>query len=602
MITHLSIQGLAIIDTLQIDFASGFNVITGETGAGKSILIRALNFLTGGKASADAVRSGWEAATVSGEFVVPREHRVLKVLEQFGISVEKGASIGLLLRRQLHAKGRSQAWVNDTPVTLPSLRAIGSTLVDVFAQHENQRLLNPHEHIDYVDSFLDDPKLRESVRVLGKSCNEKVQALATTLRGFEDKKRQSDYLSFRAEELRRFDPSLEDYQAIRDFCQNAEAFRKTRDPLAQAMALLEGTEGAEAPSQIVREAAKILAQPSTPAGANLPALRERVLACASELDDVSYELGRLLSGMEFDEEKLEQSQERLYGYQELFRKHSVREIEALVAQLETLESELSLLGSIEKKLAQDLAALTDSAQQLKQACERLSVARMQAADSIKNEVEQELNDLHMPGSVFQAEFSVLDRELPVIDWAGFDDGLSRQWEKAGKLLKGVSDQGSEKAQFFLSANPGEPPLPLSRVASGGELSRIMLALKNALAADAETCVLVFDEIDSGISGRVADVVGKKMRSLSSGVQVLCISHLPQVAVYADAHFLVTKKGKGERTQSSIVPLSKEESAREIARLLSGREVSSSSLANAKNLIVAAQSTRRKTKAKPSLHP
>ncbi len=587
MITHLSIQGLAIIDSLQIDFTNGFNVITGETGAGKSILIRALNFLTGGKVTADAVRTGWDAATVSGEFVVPREHRVVNVLEQIGIPLEPGPQLVLLLRRQLHAKGRSQAWVNDTPVTLPSLRAVGITLVDVFAQHENQRLLNPNEHITYVDSFLDDSALRDSVRRLGRECNEKVQALASSLRSFEDKKRQSDYLSFRAQELRNFDPSSEDFTSVRDFCESAEGFRKTRDPMARALGVLEAEQGSEAPSHLVREAAKSLAQfqLTEPVCRDL---HQRLLVCASELDDVSFELGRLLSSMEFDEGKLEQSQERLFGYQELFRKHSVREVGDLVQQLQTLESELSLLSSMDKKLSADLAALHASALALVDACDNLTVARFQAAQIIASEVERELADLHMPGSIFQAEFHPVDRALPELDWTGFDPALVRQWEKVSSLLEGVSESGAQKAHFLLSANPGEPPLPLSRVASGGELSRIMLALKNALATDAETCVLVFDEIDSGISGRVADVVGKKMRSLSKAVQVLCISHLPQVAVYADAHFLVTKKGKGDRTQSSIVPLTKEESAREIARLLSGREVSTSSLANAKNLIASAQ--------------
>ena len=356
MITHLSIQGLAIIDTLQIDFASGFNVITGETGAGKSILIRALNFLTGGKAAADSVRSGWDAATVAGEFVVPREHRVLAVLEEIGIPLENSGSVQLLLRRQLHAKGRSQAWVNDTPVTLPSLRRVGSTLVDVFAQHENQRLLNPNAHVEYVDTFLQEPKLREEVKILGRQTQEQLQSLVGALRDVENRQKQSDYLSFRAEELRKFSPSVAEYETVREFCSQAENFRKTRDPLAQALALLEGGEQAESPSQMIRESAKHLTQPALWLGELAP-LRDRILACAGELDDVNFELGRLLSGMDFDEEKTERYEERLYGYQELFRKHSVREISALVVQLENLESELAQLGNQEKKIADDLAVL-----------------------------------------------------------------------------------------------------------------------------------------------------------------------------------------------------------------------------------------------------
>jgi DNA repair protein RecN (Recombination protein N) len=595
MITQLSIQGLAIIDTLQIDFATGFNVITGETGAGKSILIRALNFLTGGKASPDVVRSGWQAATVSGEFVVPRAHKSVAQLAELGIELEQGPSVTLLLRRQVQSKGRSQAWINDIPVALPSLRVVGHSLLDVFAQHENQKLLNAGDHVDYVDSFLDSPGLREAVRTAGRLCNQTLATLTELLEGALDKQRQSDYLSFRHEELKKFEPSQHDFETIEAYCRQAEGFRKHRDPVAGALALLEGSDGAEPPSGVIREVGKALAGVTEGA-----ALRERVLACARELDDVGFELGRILAGMEFDEQRLEQCQERLYGYQDLFRKHSVRDIEALMTQAQSIAAELGGLSNIEERLEEEVTRLEVAARQLKAAAEKLSVARMQAAQAIKEDVERELEELHMRGSVFQAEFTAVRRELPALP--GMAPELARRWEKLQAVLAGVSEHGAEKAQFFLSANPGEPPLPLSRVASGGELSRIMLALKKALAADAETCVLVFDEIDSGISGRVADVMGRKMRELTENFQVICISHLPQVAVYADSHFLVTKKGKGDRTQSSIVPLSKQESAEEIARLLSGRDVSASSLANAKTLIASAKATKKKkTPMRPSAH-
>jgi DNA repair protein RecN (Recombination protein N) len=587
MIRCLGIQGLAIIDRLQIEFEPGFNVITGETGAGKSILIRALNFLTGAKVSTDVIRSGWEMAQVSAEFTLPKGHRALPVLAGLGIlPQENGSQWSLVLRRQLNQKGRSQAWVNDVLVALPSLRTLGSQLVDVFAQHENQRLLNPSDHTDYVDDFLDQPELRESVRLLGRKCQESVASIAERLRSCEEKQRQSDYLAFRLEELKRFSPTVEDFTKVQELCGRVEQVRKTLDPLKAAFALLEGTDGGESPSHIAREAAKCL-------GAADNALAARVIDCARELEDVGFELGRLLSSMDVDEEELESSQTRLYGYQDLFRKTAVRDAEALVAQKESLEAELRLLTNTEEDLEDQLGALLRLSEELSRSCVRLSVSRMQAAAVIKEDVETELGELHMPGSIFQAEFEPIERDLPLLDFSAFSPSLTKLWAECARGLKKSSSQGSETAQFFLSANPGEPPLPLAKVASGGELSRIMLALKKALAADAETCVLVFDEIDSGISGRVADVVGRKMRELASGFQVLCISHLPQVAVYADAHFLVTKVGKGQRTESSIIPLTKKESAKEIARLLSGSEVSDSSLDNAMNLIVAAKGLKKK---------
>ncbi len=590
MIRCLGIQGLAIIDRLQIEFEPGFNVITGETGAGKSILIRALNFLTGAKVSTEVIRSGWDMAQVSAEFTLPKGHQALPVLAGLGIlPQENGNQLSLVLRRQLNLKGRSQAWVNDVLVALPSLRTLGGQLVDVFAQHENQRLLDPNDHTDYVDNFLDQPSLRESVRMLGRKCQESVASISERLKSCEEKQRQSDYLAFRLEELKRFAPSVEDFTNVQEVCGRVERMRKALDPLKAAFALLEGGDGGESPSHIAREAAKCL-------GSADNALASRVMECARELEDVGFELGRLLSSMDVDEEELENSQTRLFGYQDLFRKTAVRDAEALVLQKESLEAELRLLTNVEEDLESQLGALLLLSDDLSRQCERLTVSRLQAAVIIKEDVETELADLHMPGSIFQAEFEPVEKDLPALDFSAFSPKLAKLWSECAKGLGKCSPQGSETAQFFLSANPGEPPLPLSKVASGGELSRIMLALKKALAADAETCVLVFDEIDSGISGRVADVVGRKMRELASGFQVLCISHLPQVAVYADAHFLVTKVGKGQRTESSIIPLSKEESAKEIARLLSGSEVSGSSLDNAMNLIVAAKGLKKKKRA------
>ncbi len=582
MITSLSIQGLAIIDQLQIDFTRGFNVITGETGAGKSILIRALGFLTGGKASSDVIRSGWQAATVAGEFQVSAEHPCQEVLRALGIELGEGSP--LLLRRQVQLNGRSQAWINDVPVALPSLKQVGQTLLDVFAQHENQKLLNLSDQVQYVDSFISNKALLLQVQSLGRRSADLIRELQGILEAGAERQRQCDYWRFRFDELKAFGPSEEDFQRVQNICRDAEGLRKHREPLARALSVLDNSEsGASAP---VREAAKLLAGLADAQG-----LRERLTQCVAEIEDVGYELGRILSRLEFDESELEQSQERLFGYQELFRKHSVRDIENLMQQYQSLETQLEQLGNIEERLCEKLTALEDTASEWTKQCERLSIARHQAAQGIKVDVERELAELHMPGSVFQAEFTAVRRSLPDLDWTAAV-ALAARWEKLRAVLSTKSEHGAESARFFLSANPGEPPQPLARVASGGELSRIMLALKKALVADAETCVLVFDEIDAGISGRVADVMGRKMRELAKDFQVICISHLPQVAVYADAHFLVTKKGKGDRTQSSIIPLSSDQSAEEIARLLSGKEVSDTSLKHAKTLIASAKKQNR----------
>lgn len=591
MIHRLSIQGLAIIDSLSIEFSPGFNVITGETGAGKSILIKGLNFLMGGKASADAVRKGSSVATVTGEFVVPEGHPALEVMGMLGIpSEETENGVSIILRRQLTDKGRSQSWVNDVVVTSQPLKELGATLVDVFGQHENQRLMDPGQHTRYLDNFLAEKGARFKVEVLNKEC----QALLGELRGmvtaFHDRYRHQDYLTFRLKELSEFSPAREDYDEVVRFCQQAGQVSNIRDTVGRALAILDGLEGEGSATKAVWEAEKALQ-----AGTEFAEIRARLTSVATELEDVSYELGKRVSSMEFSEEEMEEKQQRLFGYQDLFRKHSVTEIGALVGEAERLKEELSFLESASAKLEENLLALAKKAVDLQKAAKVLTKAREAAAAQTRKRVERELHELAMPGSVFAVEFAPVSRSLGELDLSPFPGPLDSHWKSAKTSLESVGEQGSERCQFLLASNPGEPILPLTRIASGGELSRIMLALKKALMADAETCVLVFDEIDTGISGRVADVVGRKMYELAQEFQVICISHLPQVAVYADSHFLVAKAGKKDRTESSIIRLTKDESAREIARLLSGAEVSAPSLKNAKSLIEKARSGAKRTR-------
>ena len=324
----------------------------------------------------------------------------------------------------------------------------------------------------------------------------------------------------------------------------------------------------------------------------IPELRAQAESVAAQLDDLSFELTKLSSTVNVDEGELESAQERLFGYQSLLRKHNAPSIEHLLAETARLNSELEFLETASARLEATLAALGKKAVELEKAAKKLTAARKDASLRIKASVEGELEELVMKGAEFGVQFEPTVRALPALDLSAFAPEVNEQWRGAMEILTSLGDRGAEQGKFLLSANPGEPMLPLARIASGGEMSRILLALKKSLVADAETCVLVFDEVDTGISGRVADVVGRKLRELSDAFQVLCISHLPQVAVYADNHFLVKKVKKGDRTEAQIVPLSDDDSAKEIARLLSGAKVDATSLAQAKNL---KQKARGKTK-------
>jgi DNA repair protein RecN (Recombination protein N) len=584
MITQLSIKGLAIIEQLEIEFSSGFNVITGETGAGKSILIMALHFLTGAKVSCDVVRSGAEFATVSGQFLVENNHPAVLALQNLGIPAEKeGEDVVILIRRQLSAKGRSQAWINDVAVSSPTLKELGAGLVDIFAQHENQRLMHSSEHIRYLDQFSNSSKELKAVTEKFQVCDTILSEIEAIVQKIAASQRDQDYLKFRLEELKNFSPTVQDFKEISQVCDSSDNAVSEREKLRDSITALENSEG-EGGVGILWEFAKKVGELSHEGDS----LRERVEIAAREIEDIHFVLSRRISEIEIDEETLEEAQKRQFGYHELFRKHGVKTVEEL---LECYQNLLQSVGGIEvakERIGAQLVELKKEVLLLEKASAILTQTRKNASQTLKKKVEKEIHELSMKGARLDFEWIPVEREGHSVSVVAIDRELNGKLSLLKETLEKFGPLGAEKVQFLLASNPGEPSLPLVKSASGGELSRIMLALKKTLAADAETCVLVFDEIDTGISGSTADVVGRKMRELSMSFQVLCISHLPQVAVYADTHCLVRKQGKKNRTETEIVKLSKEDAAREIARLLSGREVTPSSLNHAKNLMAQAR--------------
>ncbi len=584
MITHLNIKGLAIIENLEIEFSPGFNVITGETGAGKSILILALHFLTGAKVSSDVVRTGAENAVVSGEFLIHKNHPAVLNLQKLGIETEiEGEDSAILIRRQLSAKGRSQAWINDVAVSSQALKEIGHGLVDIFAQHENQRLMHPQEHIRYLDQFANHPKELKAVQIAFQACEATLHEIEVIVKRVASSQRDKDYLEYRLQELKKFTPSCEDFNAINELCESSDKVVAEREVLTHALSLFENGES-EGVSSLLWEIAKKLGH----LGEGGDLLKERAESVAREVEDIHFTLSSRVSAFDVDESSLEKAQERQFGYQELFRKHAVKSIDELLNIFKSLASDVGTLESAKQTLNDSVDRLKVEIETLEKGSLKLTEIRKKAALSLKKKVEKEIHELSMPGATLDFDWTAIERVGPELSLGSIDDKLHSKFSQTLQGLTKLSPDGAEKVQFLLASNPGEPSLPLVKSASGGELSRIMLALKKTLAADAETCVLVFDEIDTGISGSVADIVGRKMRELALHFQVLCISHLPQVAVYADTHCLVKKQGKKNRTETEIVKLSLEASAKEIARLLSGREVTPSSLSHAKNLMTQAK--------------
>jgi DNA repair protein RecN (Recombination protein N) len=590
MLTHLSIQGLAIIDQLTIDFTSGFNVITGETGAGKSILIKALSLLLGGKASQESVRRGCEQATVTGRFMVRAEHPALGNLRSIGaLAGATDQNFEVEIRRCVSAKGRSTAWVNDVPVTTGSLKDLAASLIDVFGQHDSHRLLDSQQHALCLDQFVESRSLVGQLYDSYAQASETMSSLRQFVNEATGKGRDVDYLAFRLSEFEEFKPSVADYDAVRSLTERARSATTLSSALRKAQSLLESDEG-DAISRRLREISRALHQVKS---AELDHLAEAAVGIASTVDELSYAIGRAAAQVEISEEDVDRAESRIAGYQALFRKHGTQTAEELCEAWQKLKDQVRALENASEHVHFILERLEEEVKGVTATSEKLATARRKAADVVAKRVEKELSDLAMPSAKFSVEFSPVSRSVPAMDLSAFGEDAVALWSEVLDAWSSVSEIGSERAEFYLAANKGEVSLPLAKVASGGEVSRIMLALKKALVVGAETCVLVFDEIDTGISGRVADIVGQKIAELSGYCQILCISHLPQVAAYADRHYVVQKIEGKDRTESTIKNLSDADHLKEIARLLSGDKLTQASLDHAKNLVSEAKSRRNK---------
>lgn len=584
MLNHLSIKGLAIIEELNIDFTNGFCVITGETGAGKSILIKALNLLFGGKTSASSVRRGFEKATVCGHFLLSSEHEAIKIVDGLGIVSEvEDKKVALIIRRTLTFKGRSQAWINDVPVTSTSLRDVAESLVDIFGQHENTRLLDPTSHTKYLDQFISEKNLLQEIEFAHTKCMKSLCSLRSMITNYRDGQRSSDYLRFRLDELQTFSPSKEDYLKLQDDCKESEKILEEKEILFKVQNLIDENTSGDLLSKPLWDAHYLLNK-LTSLDIFYEQLAKNAAEIATKIDDLSFDIGKKSQTFLVDESDIEEKQERLATYQELFRKMMVSGIDELLEEYNKLNSEIEFLESAAESASQEIKKLKKYSIELDGLSKILTKSRYKAAKIVKKRVEAEFNDLAMPGAVFDVNLEPSMHIVPDLDISIFGESIENEWADVCDLLSEQGASGAERANFMLSANPGEPVMALHKIASGGEVSRIMLALKKALLAGANTCILVFDEIDTGISGRVATMVGKKMKELSKDFQIICISHLPQVAAFADSHYLVHKFRNNQRTESTIVKLEAKESLEEIAKLLSGDDVSKSSIANAKSLV------------------
>jgi len=561
MLTLLHIENIAVVERADIEPGEGFNVLTGETGAGKSIIIDAIGAILGERTPRDIIRSGEKSALVSAVFS-DLSQSVVRWLEENGISPDEDGN--LLIVRQLSAEGKTLCRVNGIPVTVSQLKALGSLLVNIHGQHDNQSLLDETSHIGYLDSFAGHADLYarycDSYRTL-RDIEEEIKRFSINE---EEKARRLDLLRYRVNEIE--SASLQEgederLEARRSILRNSERLTAA---IEESFRAVYGDEDLEGACQLINSAAESMSVAAL-IDEKLRPLRSRLEDLKYAAEDIACEIRDLRGEYAYSPEEMENIEARLDLIHKLKRKYGPS-IDDILRSLEKDRRELSeieLSDENVRKLEKKREAVLRETQAL---AEELSESRIRTGKLLSEKIMKSLEQLDMPKVRFSVQIERLDQPGP---------------------------QGVDLVRFLLSANVGEELRSISRIASGGELSRIMLAMKNVLAESDDIQTLIFDEIDTGVSGRAAQRVAEKLAEVSRNKQVLCVTHLPQLAAMADNHFLIEKSENGGRTYTSVSLLEENEATREIARIISGANITETTLKSAREMIDAAKQFKKR---------
>ncbi|WP_223066552.1 DNA repair protein RecN [Paenibacillus caui] len=571
MLFSLSIRNLAVVEAVDITFDRGFHVLTGETGAGKSIIIDALSLIAGARGSADLIRYGCEKAEMEASFDLPANHPVWEKLKDFGLNADPGEL--LIIRRDISLQGKSTSRINGQLVNLTMLREVGERLINIHGQHEHQTLLRPDRHLDLLDAYggsLIAPlkaKYQETYAEFAKTNREWNELRNTSQKMFQ----MLDLYRFQLEEIAAAKLKIGEDELLAEEKLKLSHSEKMMDSVSGAYELLYGQQGLDTIAKTISRLEDISDYDSK----KISPLVEQLQTAYYQLEDAAFALRDYRDSLEFNPERLREVEDRLDELSSLRRKYgdSVEAIlnyyENIRRETETLENKDEILDQLQAKRETLLKRLLDEA-------EALSAARSSCAADLAAQIEGELRDLQMQRTSLKVELGVIE-DPSGVEWK----------DKAIRLGK----QGMDTAEFLISPNPGEPLRPLSKIASGGELSRMMLALKSIFAKHDQVPVLIFDEVDTGVSGRAAQSIAEKLCKLSASCQVFSITHLPQVACMADKQFLIEKTVLDDRTMTVVEPLSEEGRIKELARMLGGVEITERTLHHAQEMLNMAQAQK-----------
>lgn len=550
MLSELYIENLAVIEKATIDFSDKLNVFTGETGAGKSILINGINAILGQRVTKDIVRTGTDKAVISALFTDIGDN-VLQVLDELGISAEDGQ---LFLTREIRSDGGSVARVNSRAVNVSVLKAIGETLVTIHGQHDNQILMAPERHIEILDSYAESEALIEDYH----SSFRELQTIAKKINKIKTEQSKKEFrmaeLADIVEEINALsihEGEDKEIEAELNISKNAVTISEA---LYMAKQLLSGDDDTDGAVEMTQRASKSV-EGYTDIMTEISPIYDRLSSAAIEMEDISEEIGSLLDSLDIDPKRYDYLNQRSDELRRIMKKYGP-ELDDVLTTLENSQNELDELSGAEQSLDELNKEKERLLAEVSKKAKVLSDHRKKAGERFVSQVTEELEFLNMPKVKLVVQ------------------------QKTGKL----TINGMDSIEFLISANLGEEPKPIAKIASGGELSRIMLALKNAIAEKDSIGTLIFDEIDTGVSGRAAQKIGIKLKQISRLRQVLCVTHLAQMAVMADNHLLIEKNIQGDRTVTTVRTLDHEQRKYEIARIMGGENITELMLENAEQYL------------------
>lgn len=560
MLSELSVKNFAIIEALSISFEKGLTVLTGETGAGKSIIIDAIHLLVGGRGSSDFVRHGEDRAEIEGLFLLEKpSHPIFAKAKEFGIEIEDEM---IVLRREISKSGKSVCRINGKLVTISTLREIGGTLVDIHGQHEHQELMDESRHLSLLDQY-GKSRIVTALAEYGKIYHAYEQTLRK-LKSLNENEQQMahrlDLIQFQLSEIQQANLKINEDEILLEEKKQLSNFERIYEAMQASYNALQGEQRG------LDWVSLAMGQMEDVAGLNenYKELAESVSNSYYLLEDVAQSLRTELDNLEYNPGRLNEIEDRLNEINQLKRKYG-NSISAIVEYGAKIEEELETLQNKETHIDQLQKELVSLKKDLMIEGNELTNLRKKLAENLTNAIHSELQELYMQKTVFEVNFN------------------------SGENF--ISKTGLDTVEFYITTNPGEPLKPLSKIASGGELSRIMLALKSIFSKHQEVTSIIFDEVDTGVSGRVAQAIAEKIHKVSSDSQVLCISHLPQVAAMADTHLYIAKATKDGRTKTTVTPLTEEEKIGEIGRMISGVEITDLTKEHAKELLHLAHSSK-----------